>query len=250
MRRDYVSVAILWFALTFFGELLLPAFDFFFPMPASEEAGVIDDAFRLLIIFGIPVFTFVVAVLVYSIFRFRVRSETNNEEGPPIRGSTPVSLTWLLITGGLAITVLIHPGVTGIAELRANPTADLLVQVSAEKWNWSFTYPEHDLTIQNAAELVLPVDTRVKFEITSTDVVHSFWIPAFRMKIDAVPGKTTILYVTPSVTGTFDDDPTMRIQCAELCGTGHARMRANVVVVEPEEFETWLAEMAQARATE
>jgi cytochrome c oxidase subunit 2 len=248
MRRDYVSVAILWFVLTFLGELSLPVFDFFFPMPASEEAVVIDDAFRLLIILGIPVFTFVVAVLVYSIFRFRARSETNKAEGPPIRGSTTVSLTWLLITGWLAIAVLIHPGITGIAELRGNPTADMTVQVTAEKWNWIFTYPAQGITIEKGQALVLPVDTRIKFEVTATDVIHSFWIPAFRMKIDAVPGTTTVMYVTPTMKGTFDDDPTMRVQCAELCGTGHARMRVEVVVVEPDEFQTWLAETAQANA--
>jgi cytochrome c oxidase subunit 2 len=90
----------------------------------------------------------------------------------------------------------------------------------------------------------------VKFEITGTDVLHSFWVPAFRMKIDAVPGKVTTLYVTPTVVGAFDDDPNMRVQCAEICGTGHARMRTQVVVVEPDEFEEWLAESAQARITE
>jgi cytochrome c oxidase subunit 2 len=249
MRRDYIAVGILWFVLTFIGELLLPSFDFFFPAPAAEEAVIIDDAFRILMILGLPVLAFVVAVLVYSLFRFRVRAETA-EDGPPIRGSAAVYLAWLLITSGLAIAVLIHPGITGIAELRANPTADLIVQVSAEKWNWTYTYPEYGLTIEKAEELVLPVDTRVKFEIEATDVLHSFWIPAFRMKIDAVPGKTTTLYVTPTMTGTFDDDSNLRVQCAELCGTGHARMRTSVVVTELEEFETWLAETAEAQVLE
>nr|NIN36750.1 cytochrome c oxidase subunit II [Gammaproteobacteria bacterium] len=180
---------------------------------------------------------------------FRNRTETH-EDGPPIRSSTTVYLVWLLITSGLAIAVLIHPGITGIAELRSNPTADLVVQVSAEKWNWTYTYPAYGLTIEKARELVLPVDTRVKFEIEATDVLHAFWIPAFRMKIDAVPGKTTTMYVTPTMLGTFEDDSNLRVQCAELCGTGHARMRTSVVVVEFEEFESWLAETAEAQVIE
>jgi cytochrome c oxidase subunit 2 len=250
MRRDYVTVGILWFVLTFLGILLAPiTFSFYFPPPGAEEAVFIDNAFRYLVILAIPVFSFVVSVLVYSMIRFRVQDDSN-EEGPPVKSSATVYLTWLLITSGLAIAILIHPGVTGIAELRSNPAADLVVQVSAEQWNWTYTYPEYGVTIEKAKELVLPVDTRVKFEITGTDVLHSFWVPAFRMKIDAVPGKVTTLYVTPTVVGAFDDDPNMRVQCAEICGTGHARMRTQVVVVEPDEFEEWLAESAQARITE
>jgi cytochrome c oxidase subunit 2 len=255
MRRDYVSVGILWFILTFVGELLVPVMNIF-PFLASEEGTVIDDAFHYLMIMSVPVFAFVLSVLIYSLFRFRVsempsgvRGETR-EDGTPIQGSTVVYTAWLLITGGLALAILIHPGVTGLAELRANPSADLVVQVSAEQWNWTYTYPAYGITIKKAKELVLPVDTRVKVEMTANDVLHSFWVPAFRMKIDAVPGKTTVMYVTPNVAGSFEDDPTMRVQCAEMCGTGHARMRTGVVVLEQAEFEKWVAEaVAQAKAT-
>lgn len=247
MRRDYVAVGILWFALTFLGILLAPIiFSFYFPPPGAEEAIFIDDAFRYLVILAIPVFAFVVSVLVYSLIRFRVQDDSG-EEGPPVQSSVTVYLTWLFITSILAIAILIHPGVTGIAELRANPTADLVIQVSAEKWNWTFTYPDYGLTIEKARELVLPVDTRVKFEVTATDVIHSFWVPAFRMKIDAVPGRTTTLFVTPTLVGSFDEDTNMRVQCAEICGTGHARMRTQVVVMEPDEFETWLSKTAEAQ---
>lgn len=248
MRRDYIAIGILWFVLTLIGVLLLPVFDYLLPIQAAEEAIIIDDAFRILIVFSIPVFAFVVSVLAYSLFRFRTTQGETNEDGPHTQNSTKVYLVWLLITGGLAIAVLIHPGISGITELRSNPTADLTVQVTAEKWNWIFTYPEQGITVEKGQPLVLPVDTRVKFEITATDVIHSFWVPAFRMKADAVPGTTTVMYVTPIMTGTFDDDSLMRVQCAELCGTGHARMRTSVVVVEPDEFETWLAETAEARA--
>jgi cytochrome c oxidase subunit 2 len=248
MKRDTINVGILWFVLTFVGELLLPTMDIF-PFLASEEGELIDEAFFFLMIMGIPVFTFVISVLVYSVFRFRDRGETE-QDGPPMRTSTAVYAVWLVVTGLLALVILIHPGITGIAELRASTEADLVVQVAAEQWNWDFTYPEYDLTIAAADELVLPVDTRVKFEVTGKDILHSFWIPAFRLKIDAVPGQTTVLYVTPTVISSFDDDANMRVQCAELCGTGHTRMRTHVSVVTASEFETWIASQVQAQNSE
>lgn len=244
MRRDYVSVGILWFVLTFIGELLLPLWNFV-PPSASKEGVIVDKAFNFLGVMGLPVFAFVVSILIYSLYRFRAKGEADGD-GPPIRSSAVVYLLWLPITGVLAVAILIYPGITGVAELRADPTVDLVVQVEAEQWNWTFIYPEYGITIQKADQLVLPVDSRVRFEVTSRDVVHSFWIPAFRMKVDAVPGRTTTLYLTPTKTGTFDDDYMMRLQCAELCGTGHARMRAGVTVVEQAEFEQWLADNAEA----
>jgi cytochrome c oxidase subunit 2 len=96
-------------------------------------------------------------------------------------------------------------------------------------------------------EMVLPADRRVKFEVTATDVLHAFWVPAFRMKIDAVPGGVTTTYATPNVTGGRDDDIGFRLVCAELCGTGHSVMAMPVRVVEPDEFEAWVAEKALAR---
>lgn len=248
MQRDYVNVGLLWFGLTFLGELLLPAWQFF-AAPASAEGRIVDEAFTFLTVMAVPVFAFVISVLIYSVFRFRVRGALDEDEAagaPPLRSSTTVYLVWLLITGLLAVAILIHPGITGLAELRSEAGADLVVQVTAEQWNWTFTYPEHGVTIEKADELVLPAERRVRFEITGTDVLHSFWVPAFRMKIDAVPGQTTVMYVTPTVTGTSNDDFNLRVQCAELCGTGHARMRTRVQVMAADEFEAWI--VAQARA--
>ncbi len=240
MKRETIQALSLWFVLTFLGEWFLPNLPITTSSPASEEGMLIDGAYRTLMIMGIPVFAFVVSVLVYAVLRFRVR-EDDAGDATPVRGSATVYLAWLAITTLLAIAILIHPGVTGIAELRANPTADLVVQVTAEQWNWDYTYPQYGVTIKGAQQLVLPVDRRVRFEVTSMDVVHSFWVPAFRMKIDAVPGQTTVMYVTPVRVGTFGEDPAFRVQCAELCGTGHALMRTEVQVVEPSEFEAWIA---------
>jgi cytochrome c oxidase subunit 2 len=245
MRKDYINAAILWFALTLIGMILAPTFsDIMVPYLASEEGVLIDEALEFLLVMAVPVFTFVVAVLIYSVFRFRDRGEAE-VEAPSERSTGTVYMIWLGITSVLAIAILVHPGITGLAEIRGNPTAELEIQVVAEKWNWDFTYPQYGITLRNATELVLPVDMRVKFDVTSTDIIHSFWIPAFRMKIDAVPGLNTVMYVTTTRTGSFEDEGNVRVQCAELCGTGHARMRTSLVILERDEFEDWISTMSQ-----
>jgi cytochrome c oxidase subunit 2 len=239
MKRHFLYASLLWILLTAVGEYA--AFNAaFFPAGSASEAVIIDDAFRLLMILGTPVFTFALAALIYSVIAFRARGD-QVEDGAPIRTSRPVTWLWLVITTGLAVFVIFNPGLKGIAELNANPNADLIVQVEARKWAWKFTYPDYNVTIEDASELVLPVDRRVKFEITSADVIHGFWIPAFRMKVDAMPGQTNVLYITPNqLSASSEDDFNLRLQCAELCGTGHARMSAQVRVVEQAEFEAWL----------
>jgi len=243
MRRDYINIAILWFVLTTIAELLLPNVPL--PIAAAEEAGYSDEAFRLLMVLGVPVFTFTVSVLAYSLLRFRARGDTL-EAGAPIRDNVWISGLWLLITGGLCFLVILHPGLTGLSKFFGNPTSQLVVKVTGRQYVWDIEYPAQK--IAHATEVVLPVGQRVKFEITAADVMHSVWIPAFRHKMDAVPGLVTAMYVTPTRIGSYEQDPTFRIQCAELCGSGHALMKMPVRVVSPAEFEAWVK--AQAAAAE
>lgn len=253
MKRDYIAVIVLWLVLTAIGlgALLGPNI---YPVAAAEEAEHLDGAFRQLVIMGMPVFTFVLAVLIYSLWRFRAANGPT-EAGAPIYGHKVFSISWLVITSALAVLLFYTPGVTGILFLRSNPNADMVVQVEAAQWHWHITYPEQGLSIKSGpvgfeamdrnAVLALPVDRRVKFEITSADIIHSFWIPAFRMKIDAVPGMTTTMYVTPNRVGDFEENFNYRVQCAELCGTGHPRMNMRVAVMEPAEFEEWVTAQMQ-----
>lgn len=240
MRRDFFAAALLWIVLTALAEWGVLNADIY-PLQAAEEAVIIDEAFQMLLILGTPVFTFVLVGLVYSLIRFRSRGEPT-EDGPAIHSNRLVTIPWLVITGGLAVFVIFNPGLKGIAELTADPSPDLVVEVTAEKWQWDYTYPQYGLSIVDADELVLPVDRRVKFEITSRDIIHSFWIPAFRLKSDAVPGLVNEFYATPILAGSFRQDPNMRVQCAELCGTGHPRMRTGLRVLEAGEFEVWVEE--------
>lgn len=243
MRRDYVFAGLFWVILTVLLELYYPTIRFF-GTPASEEGVVIDETFNLLVYLAIPVFSFVVSILVYSVIRFRVAEDDLDENAatPDPKSTTKVYIAWTIITSILAIGILINPGITGIIELRGNPNADLIIEVTAEKWNWDFAYPQYGIAFESANVLVLPVDTRIKFEVNSLDILHSFWVPAFRMKIDAVPGLDTVLYTTTSVVGSFEEDSNYRVQCAEICGSGHARMRVRLIIMEQEEFAAWIAE--------
>ena len=242
-KRDAIRVGLLWLALVVVLEAVWFSVEIL-PRQYAEEARIIDDAFNLLTILGIPVFSFVVAMLIYAALRFRSGGDASRD-GPPIKTSTPVVVTWLVVTTALAVFILINPGLVGLAELRANPDADLVIEVEGQRWQWVATYPNG---AEVRDELVLPVDTRIKFEVTSVDILHSFWVPGFRTKIDAVPGLTTSVYATPTELGSFAEDSALRLQCAELCGIGHARMVMPVRVVEKAEFQAWMADQLTAEA--
>lgn len=236
MRRDYLNVAILWLVLTLIVEFLLPGWNIF-PNGYAEEATRSDEAFRLLLVLGAPVFTFVVAVMAYSVVKFRAKGDAP-ELGAPIKGNAWVLSVWLFVTALLNVAVVIHPGLTGLAFFQGNKNPEVVVKVIGRQWAWNVSYPEYG--IENVTEIVLPVGRRVKFEVTSSDVLHSFWIPAFRNKIDVVPGKVTSMYITPTEIGSYDEDFNLRAQCAELCGSGHSVMSLPVRVLSQEDFEAWV----------
>jgi cytochrome c oxidase subunit 2 len=196
-------------------------------------------------VLAVPVLAFVVATLVYSLLRFRIRGEPS-QDGPPIRSHGRLIAVWFAVTSGLTVLMIIYPGIIGMNDLagRSREEPDMVVEVAAMRFAWQFTYPEQKVIIFN--ELVLPVDKHVRFDVTSRDVLHSFWVPAFRMKIDAVPGMVTTIHATPNKTGTFEDDTQLRLQCTELCGVGHAIMMAPVRVVEQSEFDAWVAQQTQS----
>jgi len=247
MGRDLAVVGVLWAILTIIGELLAVFVDFY-PLARSDKGEDIEHAFRILIYMAVPVFTFVVSVLVYSLLRSST-SEFPGEDGPPIRGRGAAPVAWLAVTSGLALMTIIYPGIVGINDLFfEDEETDLVVEVEAVQWAWLFDYPEQGVSTVN--ELVLPLDQNVTFEITSSDVLHSFWIPSFLMKIDAVPGKTTEITLRPTSVGSFTTDPLMRVQCTELCGLAHAKMVARVTVMEPGEFDLWVAEKAGTSTVE
>ncbi len=239
-RRDLWRAGALWLVLTAIGEYVVINWPLMSP-GKSAQAEEVDFAFNLLMIYSVPVFTFVVTALVYSIAKWRVKGDEPDGDAPPIADHDGFSWGWLIVSTGLAALIFFYPGVTGLLALAEEQEADLVVELDAVQWHWDVRYPEYEVALENARELVLPVDQTIRFELTSRDVIHAFWVPAFRMKQDAIPGEVTEVYVTPTEEGTFGTDSELRLQCAELCGTGHARMYVPIRVVSAEEFEAWIA---------
>lgn len=253
MAKHIVLTAVLWVVLTAIGEVLV--WTPMFPTPGSTEARDFDQIFRTLLIMGIPVFTVVVAILAYAMLAFRAKGDPALAAAPLRGRGGIVPRVWIAVTSLLAVAVIIHPGLTGLAKLQSDKNgfgwgsteSDLLIRVTAFQWNWRFEYPESGVTVAGAGRtLLLPDDSRVRFEVQSTDVIHSLWIPAFRMKIDAIPGRTTFFTVDIDREGAFQGDSAYRIQCAELCGLSHDAMSFPIEVVSPEEFKTWLDAQASA----
>ncbi|VAW01093.1 Cytochrome c oxidase polypeptide II [hydrothermal vent metagenome] len=242
MKKDILNATLLWIVLSILGWILVLNWNIF-PPALAREARIVDDAFNLLTVLAVPVFTFVVAILIYAAFRFR--SPGGVEDGPPIQDSGRILTAWLIVTIALAGGILINPGFVGMSEVRGEGGADVVIGVTGQRWSWTISYPNGVDVTSYTGELVLPVDQRIQFDITSLDpdVIHSFWIPAFRIKKDAVPGRITQMFITPTETGTFAEDPNVRVQCAELCGQGHAQMSMKVRVVEQAEFDAYLDEI-------
>jgi cytochrome c oxidase subunit 2 len=228
-RRHLLTAGAVWVVLSVIGVIVVTGIQII-PVIASREASIENSAFVVLTAASVPVLMLVVVVLAYTALRFRATDEM--ADGPPIHGHTGFQGVWLGISLILVLFLFVY-GAVGLVDIRGAQTADYEVQVKAEQWAWHFKYADKDV---EAAELHIPVDRRVHLMIQSDDVIHSFWVPAFGVKQDAVPGRPTQIYLTATKTGTF---PGM---CAELCGLGHTGMTTTVVVSDQAALDTWLSQ--------
>jgi cytochrome c oxidase subunit 2 len=233
LRRHLLIAAAAWAVLSIVGAVLVAGIQII-PVIASREAVIENSAFVLLTVLSVPVLMFVVVGLVYSALRFRATGD--EEDGPPIHGHRGFQTMWLGVSFALVIGLFSY-GAMGLIDIRGAQSADFEVQVSAEQWAWHFTYPSAGVT---SNELHIPVGERVHLVINSSDVIHSFWVPAFGIKQDAVPGRQTQIYVTTTVAGTYPG------LCAELCGFGHTDMHLTAVVSDRAALEAWLSRQPAA----
>jgi cytochrome c oxidase subunit II len=202
------------------------------PTSASEEFDRIQAIYWFATVMSIVIFSLVSAVVVFSVWKWRVPLD-DDRDGPPIHGHTGLEILWTAVPA-ILVTAL---GIVSAVVLARNADAGdnaLEVQAIGQQFTWRFAYPEDD--VDQVGELVLPVGRAAHFTMSSLDVIHSFWVPQFGQKMDAVPGTETEIVVTPTRTGEF------AVVCTELCGLGHATMRAKARVVTEEEFESWLEE--------
>ena len=191
-----------------------------FPVQASGQAKPIDTLWDVLLIASIPVFVMVQVIVLFSVWKFRMRPGEELLDGPPIHGNTRLEVVWTAIPAILLVGLCTYAFVVLEDIERAEADSETLnVRVVGEQFAWTFYY-DRDGEEVASRQLHLPVDRPVKFTLQSKDVLHDFWVPAFRMKKDAVPGIDVTYRVTPNRIGSYP------IVCAELCGLGHSVMRA------------------------
>jgi cytochrome c oxidase subunit 2 len=242
-RRTMLIAAVLAVAATAAGIVLSYVIQWF-PPAAATQAHNTDTLYHVLVIASIPIFVLVVAVILYSVWQFRMRPGQELLDGPPIHGHTGLEVFWTAVPAALVIGLVAYSFVV-LHENEAKPPGEqLVVNVTGRQFEWSFVYPPSLTAGKPVAsyQLYLPEGEPVLFKIHSLDVIHGFWIPAFREQIDAVPGITTQYRATPDRIGTYP------VVCSVLCGAGHSLMRANVHVLAPAAFRSWLASQASSSA--
>jgi len=219
-----VGLGIVAAAITTLVAVLVP----WLPEDASRESGRIHFVYWFTTGIAIAVFSVVVAVLAYSVLKFRARPD-DDSDGPPTHGHTTLEIVWTAVPAILVTAISIVSAVVLAQNGHAGPNP-LRIQVKAQQFAWSFTYPNG----KSYGYLTLPKGRSAKLDITSQDVIHSFWVPEFSQKQDAVPGQHNMIVVTPTRLGTFP------VICTELCGLGHALMRSHADVVTPAQFATFM----------
>jgi cytochrome c oxidase subunit 2 len=206
------------------------------PTSASEEMDRIEFVFWFTTVICIAIWAIVSSVIVYAVLKFRAAPD-DDTDGPPIHGHTGVEIVWTAVPAILVTAISV---VSAIVIAKNDDAGDnpLRIAVTAQQFAWKFEYPASSDGADDAVtagELVLPVNQSVKLTLHSVDVIHSFWVPEFGQKSDAVPGIETTLVITPTRRGSYS------LLCTELCGLGHSTMRAPVQVVSRGEYDEFLA---------
>ena len=234
------------------------------PIAASKDAVQVDELFNLMMTIATGLFLLVEGVLVYSVIRFR-RRKGDPTDGPSIEGNVPLEIVWTAIPTVIVFILAIYSfevynamgGLDPMAShdmgpkqqiamssdgqevalgLGASPESQqannpLVVNVNGIQYAWIFTYPETGVV---SGELHVPVDRPVQLNISASDVLHAFWLPEFRIKQDAIPGREAQLTFTPNRVGQYP------VICAELCGAYHGGMKTQLTVNTAEEYEQWI----------
>jgi cytochrome c oxidase subunit 2 len=246
------------------------------PTAASHEATLIDGLFNTMMIVSTGIFLLVEGVLIYATIRYRRRAG-DNTDGPATEGNVPLEILWTAIPAIIVIGISVYsfevyndiggfslhggheapitqeamsmPGTAMAATLdkdqagvgatpeREGKPPQLVVNVTGLQYAWLFSYPE---TGVSTGELHVPIGREVLINMTANDVIHAFWVPEFRLKQDAIPGRQSQIRLTPTKVGDY------ALICAELCGPYHGAMRTQVVVESQEAFNQWQQEQLVA----
>jgi cytochrome c oxidase subunit 2 len=202
---------------------------------ASVQGTDIDILFGVALGVSTAIFVIVQGTLVYSIIRFG-RDPGDESDGPPIHGNTTLEVIWTAVPAAIVVFLAVYSYQILNKIDRVQPDA-LNVEVRAMQYAWQFYYPDADVT---SNELHVPINRQVRLKMRSADVIHSFWVPKFRIKKDVMPDRVTEALITATDLGIYP------VVCAELCGASHALMRANLVVQSDADYRNWLAVQAAA----
>jgi cytochrome c oxidase subunit II len=256
-RQHLTRIAIIWVVLS---AIFVPLVYFVLgphlpPGNSTDQAAGQQHDNAVLGAIATPVFLFIWVYLGYALSNWRVPSNTavgDMVDGPPIRGHRGFQTTWLVVTSVTVLALFVY----GTSELVTSSGAGtgsgsapiwtpagyntnltksklLQVQVIGQQWRWTFRFPQYAGV--ETDQLVLPIGQAVQFNVTSLDVIHSFWAIELGVKADANPGNNNIAFVTPTKTGSFT------VRCAELCGTYHGSMYTTGRVTTHSAFDTWIA---------
>jgi len=205
---------------------------FWLPDQVSTVAPVVDNVFYIVYWISVLFFVGIVAVMLVFMVRYRRR-----KEGEPVLKSPshhlPIEIIWTVVPLALVVWIF-WIGFKGYMELRTPPANSYQVAILGQRWNWNFTYPNG----HTDGVLHVPVGVPVELTMSSQDVIHSFFVPEFRVKMDVLPGKYTKAWFQATKVGEYD------VFCTEYCGTNHSAMRTKVIVQEPDAFQAWMADAA------
>jgi cytochrome c oxidase subunit 2 len=213
-----------------------------FPAQASTQAKNTDRLYHVLVIASIPIFVIVVGVILYSVWQFHMKPGEELKDGPPIHGNTRLEVFWTAIPTVLLLGLVGYSFVV-LRDNEKKPAREIQIGVTAQQFAWSYQYPP---SVTGGApltsdQLYVPKGESVDFAIHSKDVIHAFWVPAFRIQEDAVPGITTRWRATATRLGSYP------VVCNLLCGLGHSLMRSTIHVVGESQFKAWIhSQMAGA----
>src|SRR5580700_2602801 len=217
-----------------------------FPVEASTQAKNTDRLYHVLVVASVPIFMLVVTVVLFSVWQFRMRPGEELKDGPPIHGNTRLEVFWTAIPAMILLGLVSYSFVVLHENERKPPgVPEIQIGVTGQQFFWSYEYPS---SVTGGAplksyQLYLPEGDTVYFNMQSKDVIHAFYIPAFRLQEDVVPGITTHYLATPDRLG---DYPAV---CNLLCGVGHSLMRTTVHVVTPAQFQTWIKSQLSSSAS-
>jgi cytochrome c oxidase subunit II len=237
----------------------------FIPKSYSLERGLIDRFLQILFAIAAIFFSIIVTVLAYALIFFR-RKPGDDTDSKPVTDNVPLEITWTLIPLAIVVVLGIYGAFVLDQIMAPSPSQstthsifslgafvpmemapsgnasqkELVVNVTASRFAWQFEYPDYGV---NSYVLEVPVDQRIRFNIRSKDVIHSFWVQPWGPKQDAVPGLAPVMYITPTEIGQY------LVQCSQLCGAEHTDMTAPVSVVSSSDFEKWIQQAVSSNST-